>query len=308
MLLSLTIYEQVLIYVGLLTCITGVLGGLLNVIVFLSFHTFRENSCAFYLTIISFLNIGQLLSGYLPRIMLSGFQIDWTQSSVIFCKFRWFHLQTCLLIISTCSCLATIDQFCATYVNPRWQQFANIKIARRLSLIFTCLWFVHGIPYLIYQTHMIIPSTNRTICIITDANFQDYFIYCNTLILTGFLPVVIMVIFGCLAYRNLRKLAFEIVPVVRRELDKQLTTMVLMHVILNVFTTVPYMIIVILSIQPDTNARAMSNHSPSLTAIVCLYYLNFSVSVLEQAIEVTYFSPSVHSIFTFVYLNDFVDN
>lgn len=279
-----TVYEQVFIYVGFFTCITGVLGGVLNVIVFLSFHTFRENSCAFYLTMISFLNIGELLSGYLPRIMISGFQIDWTESSLLYCKFRWFHVQTCLLIISTCLCLATIDQFCSTYINPRWQQYANIKIARRLSLIFTCLWLIHGIPYLIYQNHLIIPTTNRTICMITDPTFQDYFIFCNTLSLTGFLPVIITVIFGCLAYRNLWKLEFQIVPVVRRALDKQLTMMVLMHVILNIITTVPYMIVVILSIQLDSNSRvmALSNPSPWLTAAVCLYYLNFSVSVCSN--------------------------
>ena len=103
MLLSSTISEQLIIYIGLFTCISGILGGLLNVIVFLSFRTFRENSCAFYLTTISFLNLGQLTSGYLPRIMISGFQIDWTQSSIFYCKFRWFHVQSCL-------CLATIDQ------------------------------------------------------------------------------------------------------------------------------------------------------------------------------------------------------
>jgi len=61
-------------------------------IIFLSLRIFRENSCAFYLTVMSLLNIGELITGYLPRINASGFDIDWTQISLFYCKFRWFSM------------------------------------------------------------------------------------------------------------------------------------------------------------------------------------------------------------------------
>ncbi|CAF3440419.1 unnamed protein product [Rotaria sp. Silwood1] len=54
------------IYFGLVILVGGLIGNLLNILVFLSLKTFRENSCAFYLTTMSLLNIGQLLSGVLP--------------------------------------------------------------------------------------------------------------------------------------------------------------------------------------------------------------------------------------------------
>lgn len=80
--------EQVMIYFDLSTCFAGVIGGLLNMIIFLSLRKFRQNSCVFYLTIMSFVNIGELITGYFSRIISNGFDIDWTQTSLFYCKFR----------------------------------------------------------------------------------------------------------------------------------------------------------------------------------------------------------------------------
>ena len=49
--------KQVTIYGGITVVVAGVLGECLNSIVFLSLRTFRHNSCAFYLTVMSILNI-----------------------------------------------------------------------------------------------------------------------------------------------------------------------------------------------------------------------------------------------------------
>jgi hypothetical protein len=70
------ITKQVTIYIGIPIFIAGILGGFLNIITFLSLRTFRESSCAFYLTVMSFVNIGQLIAGLLSRIMINGFNID----------------------------------------------------------------------------------------------------------------------------------------------------------------------------------------------------------------------------------------
>ncbi len=75
-------YQQVIIYSGISVLIVGLIGNCLNLIVFLSLKTFRQNSCVFYLTMMSIVNIGQLITGLLTRIMISGVDIDWTQSSL----------------------------------------------------------------------------------------------------------------------------------------------------------------------------------------------------------------------------------
>ncbi|UJR38063.1 hypothetical protein I4U23_030744 [Adineta vaga] len=58
------------ICLGIPFLIAGLLGACLNIIVFLSLKTFRQSSCAFFLTIMSFVNIGQLLTGLLSRILI----------------------------------------------------------------------------------------------------------------------------------------------------------------------------------------------------------------------------------------------
>ena len=68
--------RQVAIYAGIPTLIGGLFGEVMNIIVFLSLKTFRENSCAFYLTVMSFVNIGQLITSLLFQIMIRGFNID----------------------------------------------------------------------------------------------------------------------------------------------------------------------------------------------------------------------------------------
>lgn len=113
------IAKQAAIFLGIPILIGGVLGNLLNAIVFLSLKTFRQNSCAFYLTIMSITNIGQLYFGFFSRIMISGFAIDWTQSSEVFCKLRIYIIQICALTSLVCYCMATIDQYFATSSHPR---------------------------------------------------------------------------------------------------------------------------------------------------------------------------------------------
>ena len=90
--------QQITIYVGILTIIAGVVGGCLIIIVFLSLRTFRQSSCAFYLTIMSIVNIGQLFTGLLTRIMISGFDIDWTQIHYFIVNFDYIAFQICALM------------------------------------------------------------------------------------------------------------------------------------------------------------------------------------------------------------------
>ncbi|UJR16710.1 hypothetical protein I4U23_003610 [Adineta vaga] len=126
------------LFIPILIC--GIFGGCFNLLVFLSLRTFRENSCAFYLIVMSLANIGSLLTGLFWRIMNYGFEIDWTSSSIFYCKFRIFCIQQCTLLSFTCVCLAIIDQFLATSGNLRWRQWSCSKMAHRLVFIFNCLW------------------------------------------------------------------------------------------------------------------------------------------------------------------------
>ena len=66
----------------------------------------------------SIVNIGQLITGLLSRIMISGFRVDWTQISLFYCKIRAYCFQVISLISLACICLAAIGQYLATSALP----------------------------------------------------------------------------------------------------------------------------------------------------------------------------------------------
>jgi len=274
------ISQQITIYLGSAIMIIGVIGGCLNLLVFFSLRTFRESSCAFYLIIMSVFNIGQLITGLLSQIMLTGFGIDWTQSSLFSCKWRPFCLQACMMISLTNVCLATIDQYWTTCSRPRWQQWCNIKLAHRLSAISVIIWLLHGIPYLIYMDHIVLTTTKTVICGHTNVIFRQYFIYVAVPIVYRFIPLTITFIFGLLAYRNVQQIAYRTVPLVRRQLDKQLTKMVLVQVFFTCFAILPLAIVNLFILFTDFTEDPLISAELGLINIltICLYYMYFAVS------------------------------
>jgi hypothetical protein len=173
--------QKVCIYFGIPMLIIGTIGGLLNVIVFISLQTFRQSSSAFYLTIMSIVNVGQLATGLLVRIMITGFDIDWTQTSLFFCKLRYFIFPICSLISFTSISLATIDQYFATCSRPRWRLWSNIKIAHRIMAAFTIFWILHGIPYMLLFVQINSPTTGKVTCNNVNNIFVSYLTYFVTL-------------------------------------------------------------------------------------------------------------------------------
>jgi hypothetical protein len=274
-----SIVQQVVIYLGLFLFITGLIGGILNLIVFLSLRTFRESSCAFYLTIMSIVNTFHLFTGLFTFIMINGFNINWLNMSLFYCKFRQFYVQLCILMSLTCICSAVIDQFLATCAHPRWHQWNNIKFARYILTGSVIIWMLHGIPFLIYYNQIPSSITGISTCIITNNVFQKYYTIVYGCVIVTSLHLIIMILFGILGYRNVRQLAYRTVPLVRRELDKQLTKMVLIQAFCEVLSVTPMFIINVLTSAPsitnDPTTQTLLRFIINLTTI--WYYFRFVV-------------------------------
>ncbi|CAF0802885.1 unnamed protein product [Adineta steineri] len=270
--------QQITIYCGISILIAGTLGGFILTIVFLSLQVFRQSSCAFYLTIMSIVNIGQLLTGLLSRIMITGFSIDWTATSLFYCKFRLYFANFCAQTSSTCLCLAIIDQYFATSSHPRWRQWSNIKIGHRLITLFIIIWVLCDIPFLIFYNQIYSISTNKATCVSTSTIFTQYRIYFSAPVLGGFLPICIASIFAIMAYLNVQRIAYRTVPLVRRELDKQLTSIVLVQIPCTIISTVPYTITnILISNQVSmTNQIVWAQIQFASSVAVLLFYSGFS--------------------------------
>ncbi|CAF1489317.1 unnamed protein product [Adineta ricciae] len=212
---------------------------LLTITIFLSLKTFRQNSCAFYLLSMSSFNFIRLIISTTLVVISMAFTINWTSLIVFYCQIRSLVALSCLINAVTLLCLAVIDQYLATCARQQWQQWSNIKVAHRLTILVSVIWFCHGILYVIYFRQL--SPINTAICISVDPVFLQYHIYGYFLTLTNLFPLV-AVIFGLMAYRNTRTLTTRTNPLVRHELDKQLTIMVLVEICVYAFTQIPYSI------------------------------------------------------------------
>ncbi|CAF0787367.1 unnamed protein product [Adineta ricciae] len=269
--------KQLAIYLGTVMLLAGLVGGFLTIVVFLSLHTFRNSSCAFYLLVMSIFNIGNLLGGLLTRIVITGLGIDWTISSQFYCAFRWYYLYSGVLTSFTMICFATIDQYFATCTRPRWQRWSNIKLARWLSFAVIITWPILATPYMLYFKVIEQSPSGKLVCTSVNKMFYQYHTYVYIITLSGTVPIVVTLIFGYLAYRNVQTLAHRTLPLVRRELDKQMTKMVLVQVVHNGFASIPYVIVIAImnSSSAPTDPVSVAKLQFFLLLTIYFYYFNY---------------------------------
>lgn len=294
------ISQQITIYLDSFILITGFFGGVLNLTIFLSLQTFRQNSCAFYLTAMSGFNIAHLSTSLLSHILINGFGIDWTATSLVYCKIRYYTIQLWLLSSFSCMCLATIDQFLATCSNPFWHRWSNIKLARYAVVGFFFIWLIHGIPIAIYYRLIELPfGNNPYFCSATNINFGKYITFGYIFVFMGALPLTIMIIFGLLAYNNVQNLAYRTVPLVRRELDKQLTQMVLVQVIYNAFALAPFVIVILVTFNLPPSE--LTNFVKVLVVNIHNFYFAVSHKIFYW-LPKSFFNVFVQGSFLYIYI------
>ncbi|CAF1360318.1 unnamed protein product [Adineta steineri] len=270
-----SILQNVTIYIGLSAVIGGFFGNILNIIIFSSLKTFRETSCALYLTVASTVNICHLLAALLSRVLIAGFMIDLTATSAILCKLRQCVGGIGPLISLTCMCAATIDQFLSMTI--RWRHFSHRYTAWRLVIFALIFWCLYGILFLIYYDSVLSPTTGNRTCTITNAIFGHYFNQFHIPFLLGFIPLTIRIIFGLLAFISVRKLSHRQTPVVRLERDKQLTSMVLIQTLVDIVLSFPFFIYYTYSTYTPSLNPAVSVYSSMLIGVTnTIYYTTFS--------------------------------
>ena len=261
--------QQFNIYLGLFILVPGVVGGIFNLIIFTSLRTFRETTCALYLTTISLVNLVQLLVSLLGRVLDDGFHIS-VRTTSWQCKIYVYTVQWCALTAMTNICLAALDQFLSMSNQRRWSQWRLAKRSICISLLFWCLY---GIPVFFYW------DISSGTCRIVNYSFGLYISRFHFPVLLGFLPIVTMSTFASLAYYSARTLESRQVNIVRLSRDRQLTAMTLVHVLYVIFTTLPFSVFFSYSQSQqskDPEQIARTNLIYSLTILID--YASFAVS------------------------------
>ena len=232
-------------YTACITFTFGLIGSLLNILVFTNLKIFRRNQCAFYLIAESFVDIGELSQNFIFeiwRVSING--IEPSTVSLIGCKLRNMLPQWCRLMLASIVCFVSIDQYLCTNPRPYLQQLSTLRLARYQIFFATILCLLHIVPYGIFL--QIQPSLG---CIITNIgliNYSSYFFYP---VFNGLLPILLSSFFSILAYRNVRRIVRRQIPIDRRRLDQQLTAMIFIRVIFYVLLQLPFTVYRIYSLN-----------------------------------------------------------
>ncbi|CAF1058995.1 unnamed protein product [Adineta steineri] len=225
--------QQFTIYGSLVFLLMGVFGNSMNILVFSSVRTYRTNPCSFYFLIGSIFDNLYLLINLTTRLVSTMSGVDSTSTSLIWCKIRQFCIVTPSVITLSCSSLATIDQFLVTSKHARLRRCSSIKSAHWIVFIVIIFWCLHGIPCLV--TSNIVGDESNKDCTITNATYSIYIPIFVFLFLCT-IPIFIMILFGCLAYRNIQ----QTTHLAEQHVDRQLMRMVLTQVVLVVVSNTPF--------------------------------------------------------------------
>ncbi|CAF1500090.1 unnamed protein product [Adineta steineri] len=171
-------------------------------------RSYRTKPSTFFMLLSAIAGCIHLINATLARILTTGFDIDLTRTSSVLCKLRQFVYMIVPGFAITCDWLSTINQFLVTSRSVRLRRSGT--------------------------------------CMIDNSILQIYYVYVNTWSFYTTIPIIILIIFGILAYRNMRLLVN-----VRqlRGIDRQLTFMVCAQVLLIVIGIAPYALFNIYSIS-----------------------------------------------------------
>ncbi|CAF1304556.1 unnamed protein product [Adineta steineri] len=261
------------IYSGTVICSLGIVGNVINILVFTQLKVFRDNRCAFYLTIESIFNFLYMLFGISVNILISIYGDDETGRSLIWCKLRYIIAQTLTSCSFTMVCCTAADEYFSTNYRCNLRQTCTLKLARYLTFILICIWTCHSIIFGYFSN--IMPSIG---CTISNENYRQYATFFFYPVLGGVLPIVISSFFSMLAYRNVRRIVRRQIPIIRRRLDRQITAMVLLRIVVFICLTVPSIIYHIYAI----NTPVLRNTSAQYAIVRLLQIIAFSLLNLNH--------------------------
>jgi hypothetical protein len=243
--------RKYILYINYIIVFCGFIGHILNILVLTQLRLFQGNRWAFYLIIDSVVNIVFSLVQSSNTILQTISGNDSQGNILVWCRMRSVLFQTCTLLSSFTICFAACDQFFSTSYRLNMRQMCTLKLAQSLIFVGGWICLLHSI---IFGLFLNVPSSLG--CVITNPILTEYASWFYYPVLYGPLPIVIASLSSLLAFRNVRRIIRQQVPIVRRRLDQQMTAMILMRVLSYVIFSLPYSVYRIYAINvpsPQSN-------------------------------------------------------
>lgn len=231
----LNIATQYTLYNAYTVLTLGIIGNTINLLVFTQLKLFRGNRSAFYFIVETISNLFYEFISLSLTILTSIYGDDATGRSDVWCKIKFMAAQSGLLITYFMICSAAADQYFSTHYNYKLREMCTMKLARWTASIMIILWTGHSIAFALFFNAL--PSTGCNISNQIALRYATYFFYPA---LAGFIPITTSSLFSLFAFRNVRRIIRRQTPIGRRQLDRQMTAMVLLRVIFFFCLIFPY--------------------------------------------------------------------
>jgi hypothetical protein len=259
-----------------------ILGDIGNVFIVIIFSKYRQNTCAIYLIASAIINSIFLTFSYFNQIFPFYYGDETLRASVL-CKLRSYVVNIFAELGNTMVVLACIDRFLLTSTRATYRAFSTPKRAKWLiffSIIFWSLFF----------------SFIFVITTVVNGKCGTYGIYGTitsvySIIFIGLIPIMLLCIFGYLAYRNMRQAQKRIQPVLNNQIninnsigrrDRELWLMVISEVLVYIITVVFYPITVI---EMMISQNIIPNKSVEYLQIESFFYfLGFFLLLMNRAL------------------------
>jgi len=187
-------------YFSVFIFLFGTIGNLLNCLV-LSRPALRSNPCAYLFLISSIANIISINFGLTTR-MLSGWNMDLTNTISLLCKLRAFIMFVSRTIAFWLIAFATVDRWYSSCTEHRQRRMSSLKHAQQGTIIIIVLSILLYCQVLYCYDANLISTPLRcygktiTCRLLTDVNYACITILC---------PLLIMFIYGLLTISNIRQ-------------------------------------------------------------------------------------------------------
>ncbi len=241
-----TAASAVTLTLSLVSCVPGVIGLILNLLVFTR-PALRHEPCSVYFFSSTCFNLSIVLIFMPVRTISSSLNIgDIADYNLSICKIEFYACY----VVSVISCwlitLACIDRYLHSSINMRMRRLSSLRTARIAVGIISILFIILYSPMIIYyeianmtddmgQTK---PECNPRNC------FYSRFIACWHMTFYSLCPSFLMLLFGFLTLNNIRQQR-RVLPVIgehtriTRRTDRQLLRMLAAQVLVIIISTLP---------------------------------------------------------------------
>ncbi|CAF4193559.1 unnamed protein product [Rotaria sp. Silwood2] len=193
---------QLSLYMSVVILVSGLIGNLLNCLVFTQ-QSLRSRPCVIYFLVASILNLIIIFSGVAPRAFQIFFMIpDRTETVSTLCKLRLVVLFTMRTISSWLLTLASMDRYLISSPHANRRQMSNLKNAYLwiliVSIISVLVWAEAGYCF---DANMV--GTPQKCYAKSDACriFNDL----AQSLITTIIPSIVMLVIGLFTISNIRQ-------------------------------------------------------------------------------------------------------